>query len=56
MHIERLVQTGVPVAFGVLTTDTWRLTPGDPEGREYADGLARGVAEEFARMDAGADR
>ena len=30
-----------PVAFGVLTTDTWRLTPGDPEGREYADGFAR---------------
>ena len=29
----------------------WRLTPGDPEGREYADGLARGVANELARMD-----
>jgi N utilization substance protein B len=29
----------------------WRLTPGDPEGREYADGLARGVAENLVRMD-----
>lgn len=30
----------------------WRLTPGDPEGREYADGLARGVANEIERVDA----
>ena len=30
----------------------WRLTPGDPEGREYADGLARGVANEIDRVDA----
>ncbi len=29
----------------------WRLTPGDPEGREYADGLAQGVANELARLD-----
>lgn len=29
----------------------WRLTPGDPEGREYADGVARGVADEVARVD-----
>lgn len=29
----------------------WRLTPGDPEGREYADGLARGIAEEIDRVD-----
>lgn len=29
----------------------WRLTPGDPEGREYADGVARGVADELARVD-----
>jgi N utilization substance protein B len=29
----------------------WRLTPGDPEGREYADGLARGVADELERLD-----
>lgn len=29
----------------------WRLTPGDPEGREYADGLARGVADEVSRLD-----
>lgn len=29
----------------------WRLTPGDPEGRDYADGLARGVANEIERVD-----
>lgn len=29
----------------------WRLTPGDPEGREYADGLARGISEEIDRVD-----
>jgi transcription antitermination protein NusB len=29
----------------------WRLTPGDPEGRDYADGLARGVANEIDRVD-----
>lgn len=30
----------------------WRLTPGDPEGRDYADGLARGVANDLERIDA----
>ena len=29
----------------------WRLTPGDPEGREYADALARGVTDELSRLD-----
>jgi N utilization substance protein B len=29
----------------------WRETPGDPEGREYADKLVRGVAEELASVD-----
>lgn len=29
----------------------WRLTPGDPEGRDYADALARGVADELTRVD-----
>lgn len=29
----------------------WRLSPGDPEGREYADELARGVANEIDRVD-----
>lgn len=29
----------------------WRLSPGDPEGREYADSLARGVADELSRVD-----
>ncbi len=29
----------------------WRLTPGDPEGREYADRLVRGVEEALASVD-----
>ena len=29
----------------------WRETPGDPEGREYADSVARGVAGELALVD-----
>ena len=29
----------------------WRLSPGDPEGREYADALARSVADELSRVD-----
>lgn len=29
----------------------WRETPGDPEGRDYADEIARGVAEELAQVD-----
>jgi N utilization substance protein B len=29
----------------------WRETPGDPEGRDYADVLARGVAGELAQVD-----
>jgi transcription antitermination protein NusB len=29
----------------------WRETPGDPEGREYADHLMRGVADELAAVD-----
>lgn len=29
----------------------WRETPGDPEGREYADEALRGVADELAGVD-----
>jgi len=29
----------------------WRETPGDPEGREYADRAVRGVAEHLEQLD-----
>jgi N utilization substance protein B len=29
----------------------WRLTPGDPEGRAYADTIVRGVASELDAVD-----
>src|SRR6516162_2338436 len=29
----------------------WRETPGDPEGREYADAAVRGVAEDLEKVD-----
>ncbi len=29
----------------------WRETPGDPEGRDYADGAVRGVAGGLERVD-----
>jgi N utilization substance protein B len=29
----------------------WRETPGDPEGREYADRIVEGVAAELAAVD-----
>jgi transcription antitermination protein NusB len=29
----------------------WRETPGDPEGREYADGVLRGVADGLEKVD-----
>ncbi len=29
----------------------WRETPGDPEGREYADGAVRGVTSELENID-----
>ena len=29
----------------------WRETPGDPEGREYADQVVRGVADELTAVD-----
>lgn len=29
----------------------WRETPGDPEGREYADQVVRGVSDELTAVD-----
>jgi N utilization substance protein B len=29
----------------------WRETPGDPEGRDYANTLVRGVADELVKVD-----
>jgi transcription antitermination protein NusB len=29
----------------------WRETPGDPEGRAYADGVVHGVADELEKVD-----
>jgi len=29
----------------------WRLTPGDPEGREYADQIVRGVEKDLKKVD-----
>ncbi|TKD07408.1 transcription antitermination factor NusB [Polyangium fumosum] len=29
----------------------WRLTPGDPEGREYADRIVRGVEKDLKKVD-----
>jgi N utilization substance protein B len=34
-----------------VTTTFWRETPGDPEGREYADRIVLGVAEELPAVD-----
>lgn len=34
-----------------VITHYWRLTPGDPEGRDYADQLVRGVGESLANVD-----
>ncbi|HSN99545.1 MAG TPA: transcription antitermination factor NusB [Candidatus Nanopelagicales bacterium] len=35
-----------------VVTQYWRETPGDPEGREYADQVVLGVAEELDDVDA----
>src|ERR1051325_5091723 len=36
---------------GRVIASYWRETPGDPEGREYADTVVRGVADELAAVD-----
>lgn len=35
----------------VLMADYWSETPGDPEGRSYADDLVRGVLQEMEPLD-----
>jgi len=35
-----------------VISDYWRETPGDSEGREYADGLVRGVRDAVGDIDA----
>ena len=34
-----------------LLSAFWRETPGDPEGREYADAAVRGVLDELQGVD-----
>lgn len=36
--------------------DFWRETPGDAEGRQYADGVVRGVADSAKELDASIQR
>jgi transcription antitermination protein NusB len=43
-------ETGGGSSERVITT-YWRETPGDPEGREYADGVVRGVLDDLASVD-----
>jgi transcription antitermination protein NusB len=38
-------------AADAIVADFWREFPGDPEGREYADGAVHGVLGERARID-----
>ena len=37
---------------GRVITTFWRETPGDPEGRDYADRVVQGVADELDAVDA----
>jgi len=41
--------TGASVEQAIV--DYWRETPGDAEGKTYADELVRGVTSELARLD-----
>jgi N utilization substance protein B len=34
-----------------VIADFWRETPGEPEGRAYADGLVRGIARDLEATD-----
>jgi len=34
-----------------VITHYWRLTPGDPEGRDYADQIVRGVGDSLTNVD-----
>ncbi|MEO7332135.1 MAG: transcription antitermination factor NusB [Minicystis sp.] len=44
------LEAGGATAEQVIAT-YWRETPGDPEGREYADAAVRGIAGGLARID-----
>lgn len=53
-------EAALQMLFGIETADTdpeeavarfWREMAGDPEGREYADELVRGVTDERERVD-----
>lgn len=35
-----------------VITQFWRETPGDPEGREYAERMVRGIASDLEKLDA----
>lgn len=35
----------------VVTREFWRETPGDPEGRPYADALVRGIMQQLPDLD-----
>jgi N utilization substance protein B len=45
-----LEASGMPPVERVIT-QYWRQTPGDPEGRDYADRIVRGVASELEAVD-----
>jgi N utilization substance protein B len=45
-----LEASGMPPVERVVA-QYWRQTPGDPEGREYADQIVRGVASELEAVD-----
>jgi N utilization substance protein B len=45
-----LEASGMPPVERVVT-QYWRQTPGDPEGRDYADRIVRGVASELEAVD-----
>jgi N utilization substance protein B len=40
-----------PTTVERVIANYWRESPGDPEGRDYADALVRGVAAELAKLD-----
>lgn len=44
------LEAGGATAEQVIAT-YWRETPGDPEGREYADAAVRGIAADLTRID-----
>lgn len=45
------LEAGPHVSIERVIATFWRETPGDPEGREYADQAARGVVAELEAVD-----